>query len=59
MIYNLFSKIYEIYIKKNLNLNFINDLKILADDINDLFKNADDNIKNDLLKKTLKPELLN
>ena len=54
MIYNYLSIAFKNIAENFLNVNFVNDLKKLGDDINNLFENADKNIKNILLKKKIK-----
>ena len=56
MIYNYLSIVYKNIAEKFLNVNFINYLKKLSNDVNNLFENADKNIKKILLKKKLKQE---
>ena len=54
MIYNYLSKIYENFKGTNCNINFFNDLTKLTNDINDLFKDSDKNIKKSLLNNNIK-----
>ena len=51
MIYYFLDKTFKNILLKNFNMAFIDELKKLANELNDLFKNADSNIKNMLLKK--------
>ncbi len=53
MIYNVLEKFYKIIITNSIDMNFNKELIKLCNDINDLFKNANSNIKNSLLKKKL------
>ncbi len=53
MIYNVLEKFYKIIITNSININFNKELIKLCNDINDLFKNANSNIKNSLLKKKI------
>ncbi len=53
MIYNVLEKFYKIIITNSININFNKELIKLCNDIDDLFKNANSNIKNSLLKKKI------
>lgn len=54
MIYDYLDKFYVGMIEKFAYLNFIDDLIKLTDDINNLFKDADKNIRKSLLDKNIK-----
>ena len=54
MIYYFLGQNFKNILLKNLNISFTNDLKKLANDINDLFNDSETNIKNMLLKKNIK-----
>ena len=54
MIYYFLDKTFKNILLTNLNLAFIDELNKLANDFNNLFKDADSNIKKMLLKKKIK-----
>ena len=56
MIYYFLDKTFKNILLQNFNMAFIDELKKLANELNDLFKDADSNIKKMLLKKKLKPD---
>ncbi len=53
MIYNVLEKYYKIIIANSIDINFNKELVKLSNDINNIFKNSNTDIKNDLLKKKI------